>query len=114
MLEILEMRRMLSAYYVSAAGNDTLNDGSQASPWASIAKINTLNLQRGDSVLFNGGDTFNGTLLLDSLDGGSAAAPVEIGSYGVGRAVLNAGNANGIVARNTGGFDISDLNVTGA
>jgi hypothetical protein len=112
-MELLETRALLSTYYVSAAGSDTLNDGSQAAPWLTLAKVNALNLKPGDSVLFNGGDTFNGTLLLDALDGGSATAPVVIGSYGVGRATVNAGNANGIVAKNTAGFAISDLNIAG-
>jgi hypothetical protein len=112
--EELEKRALLSAYYVSQSGDDALNDGSAAAPFASIAKVNSLSLQPGDSVFFNGGETFTGTLAFDAADGGSAASPVVIRSYGDGRATIAAGNANGISARNTGGFRISDLNVVGA
>ena len=102
MIEILELRAMLSNYYLSNAGSDTLNDGSQTAPWATLAKVNALALRPGDAVLLNGGDTFAGTLTFDALDGGSSASPVVIESYGAGRATLSAGNASGIVVSNTG------------
>lgn len=113
MIEQLEARALLSTYYVSGLGDDA-NDGSEAAPWASLAKVNSVDLRPGDAVLFNGGDTFAGTLSLNALDGGSAADPVVIDSYGVGRATIAAGNANGIVAKNTSGFRISDLNLVGS
>lgn len=49
-------------YYISANGSDA-NDGlSSAKPWKTIVKINTTLLLPGDSILFNSGDTFYGTL----------------------------------------------------
>jgi hypothetical protein len=113
LIESLENRTLLSSYFVSAAGSDA-NDGSQATPFASVAKVNALALQPGDAVFFNGGDTFNGTLQFNALDGGTAASPVVVDSYGVGRATINAGNASGILGQNAAGFRISDLNVVGS
>jgi hypothetical protein len=53
----------------SASGDDRTGDGSIRSPWASIAKANTLDLEPGDRVFFKGGETFstavNGSTLLE-------------------------------------------------
>jgi len=56
------------AYYLNTAGNDA-NDGSRKSPWKSIARINTIHLRQGDSVLFGGNQTFEGELKMDSVSG---------------------------------------------
>ena len=39
-------------YYVSTAGNDTLNNGSITLPWKTIAKLNSVQLLPTDSVFF--------------------------------------------------------------
>jgi len=39
-------------YYVNPNGDDTVNGLSPSSAWKSIARINTANLQSGNSVLF--------------------------------------------------------------
>ena len=43
----------------------------------------------------------------------TAASPVTIGSYGTGRATLNAGDGFGLFARNVSGFAVQDLNFVG-
>lgn len=49
-------------YYVSSLGDDA-NDGlSINSPLKSIEKVNTLNLEEGDAVLFNRGDLWRGAI----------------------------------------------------
>ena len=50
-------------YYVSPTGADT-NVGSRESPFQTIDRINSLDLEPGDKVLFEAGKTFNGTLSL--------------------------------------------------
>lgn len=103
-----------TTYYVSPVGND-LNAGlSPALSWQTTAKVNAMNLLAGDKVLFEGGKTFSGSIFLDSLDKGSAANPVTISSYGIGRATINAGNDVGFFADNTAGFVLSNLNFMGA
>jgi hypothetical protein len=52
-------------------------------------------------------------LRFDATDSGTAASPVMIGSYGTGRATLNAGTGSGLLAENVAGFDVRDLNFTG-
>ena len=75
-------------YYVSAEGKDD-NTGTIDKPLKTIEKINNLNLKPGDTVLFKGNQTFQGTLILDSLDSGDEMKHVVISSYGKGRAILD-------------------------
>jgi hypothetical protein len=95
-------------YYVSATGNDA-NDGlTTATAWQTIAKVNTLNLQAGDKVLFEGLSTFIGTILLDQNDNGTSTNPVTISSYGTGRATISS-TTTALYLSNTGGIKISNL-----
>src|SRR5688572_18957656 len=87
-VERLENRVLLASYYFSAAGNDTTGTGTQAAPWATIAKLNALDLNPADSVFFRGGDTFTGKIDLVPTDTGTSASPVTINSYGTGRATI--------------------------
>jgi Right handed beta helix region len=109
---------VLVQYFVSPSGSDSLNDGrSQAAPWATIAKVNSSTYQPGDSILFQGGQTFTGGLNLTSSHWNRALAatnPVTIGSYGTGRATISSGTAAGFIATNLGGFHLRDLNFVGA
>lgn len=49
-------------YFSSSLGNDVTGTGTIGAPYATIAKLNTLTLTSGDSVLFKSGDTFIGTI----------------------------------------------------
>lgn len=103
---------MASDYYISSTGNDSNSGTSVNSAWKTIEKLNTATLQSGDRVFFEGGKTFAGNIWLRSS--GTAASPVRIGSYGTGRAVINAGNSYGIWADNSAGFIIENLIIKGA
>src|SRR5688500_19830665 len=88
-IEAVEPRRLLSAsYFVSPAGSD-LNAGTSPDiPWQSVGRVNGQELQPGDSVFFEGGATFEGTLRLDAGDSGTPEQPVVVGYYGGGRATI--------------------------
>ncbi|UHD14840.1 right-handed parallel beta-helix repeat-containing protein [Thiocapsa bogorovii] len=101
-------------YYLSAAGRDTNSGSSSQAPWRSLNKINDLILDPGDRVFLRGGDNFSGSLFFDAFDRGTAASPIRIGSYGTGRATILAGDGDGILAYNTAGFVISNLNLRGS
>lgn len=103
-----------NTYYLSASGNDSNSGLSPATAWNTIQKLNTIDLQPGDSVLFEGGSSFTGNIYLDADDGGTAAQPVYIGSYGTGRAIILAGNGIGIQGYNCAGLHFSKLIITGA
>ena len=51
-----------TTYYFAANGNDNNSGTTSSSPWQSLNKLNSLNLQPGDNVLFRSGDTFYGGL----------------------------------------------------
>ena len=69
-------------YYVATTGSDGNDGRSGIAPLRSLSRVNQLNLQAGDSVLFRRGDTFSGTLLLRKS--GTLARPIFIGAYGQG------------------------------
>ncbi|MEM6800663.1 MAG: right-handed parallel beta-helix repeat-containing protein [Bacteroidota bacterium] len=107
---------MATTYYVSPTGNDA-NDGlTTATPWQTIAHINTVALLPGDEILFEGGTTFASTVGLNFTVGrcGTAADPIIISSYGTGRATLNVVNDHAFYAYECAGFEITDLNFVGA
>ncbi|ACL61621.1 calcium-binding protein [Methylobacterium nodulans] len=73
----------MAVYYVdSAAGSDSNNGASTSTAFASIAKVNSLNLQPGDQVLFKAGCSFSGTLAINAS--GTSTSRIVIGSYGTG------------------------------
>ena len=111
--EQLEGRRLFAAYYVSPFGSDA-NAGSAEAPWASTSRVNALNLEPGDHVLFQAGATFAGGLVFTAEDAGTPAQPVVVGSYGGGRATVSAGAGDGLSATNVTGFVVQDLAVVGA
>jgi hypothetical protein len=73
-----------ATYYVSSSlGNDSNNGLSESSPFATVAKVNTLNLLPGDRVLFKCGDTWQAEQLILSKSG-TESAPIEFNSYPAG------------------------------
>ncbi len=57
-IEQLESRVLFSTYYFSPSGNDNANGLTPATAWKSVDKANALDLNAGDKVLFEGGQTF--------------------------------------------------------
>ena len=70
-----------TTYYVSSSlGNDANNGLSEGKPFATISKVNELDLQPGDQVRFKCGDTWGAEQLVISVSG-TEAAPIVFGSY---------------------------------
>ncbi len=65
-------------YYVSNDGNDNNSGTSADKPFKTPEKINDLSLNSGDAVLFNRGDVFRTSEMLDVVSG------VSYGAYGDG------------------------------
>jgi hypothetical protein len=80
-----------TAYYLdcSAAAN---GNGTQNSPWNSLATANTHTFTPGESLLLKKGSTCNGQLAPQG--NGSATAPITLSSYGTGSAPIVAGAGN--------------------
>ena len=100
-------------YYVSPTGADT-NVGSRESPFQTIDRINSLDLEPGDKVLFEAGKTFNGTLSLTNEDYGSQEQNIVVASYGHGCATISSGALSGAKAVGTRHITIQDLVFVGS
>jgi len=96
-------------YYVSKAGDDN-NPGTEAKPFRSIDRVNKLILKPGDAVYFNGGEIFNGTLLI-TLNG-TEDKPVVISAYGTGRATINGAKTHAMLLAGNH-FRINNINAKG-
>ena len=71
-------------YYVKTAGSDSNTGLSDGQAWQTIDKVNATSLIGGDRIFFNRGDTFYGTLTVNSS--GSANNPIIYSAYGTGLA----------------------------
>lgn len=100
-------------YYVSPSGNNAAAGTSPATAWRTLSKVSSTVLPAGSKVLLQGGQRFDGSLILGSWDKGTATAPVVIGSYGTGRAAIFTAVGNGISVLDSGGVTIQNLNLTG-
>ena len=101
-----------ATYYVSSTGNDSNNGLSPGAPWQTIAKVNGNTYGPGDSVFFEGGETFSGTLSFRVRE--TSTSPFTIGSYGTGRAVIGPGVGPGLYAYNCSGIVIQNIDFTGS
>jgi hypothetical protein len=96
----------VTTYYVSPAGSDSNAGTSTGLPWKTIAKVNATSLNPGDSVLFQGGQTWTGTrLYLTSL--GTALSPITIGTYGAGTATITMTGADACLVYDAGGYNFT-------
>lgn len=100
------------AYYVDSQIGDDSNPGTQQNPFQSIGRINQLQLQAGDSVLFAAGQTFQGSLRLNKISG-TKEKPVLISSFGNDRAILNGANQNAILADSCTFIQVKNLVLKG-
>jgi hypothetical protein len=104
-----------ATYYISPTGSDSANGTTTTSAWKTIVKVNNTRFAAGDRIMFQAGQTFTGKLYFDSADAGTAANPIVIGSYGTGRATINAGGTDdAFFAYNVAAFTISNLNFIGS
>ncbi len=103
-----------ATYYVDNGGNDTNSGTDTAHPWQTIDKINAMTFTAGDSILFEGGQTFSGSLYLwNGNSSGTSGNPITISSYGTGRATINSGTDTAFYIESTAGMIIQNLILTG-
>ena len=100
-------------YYVSNSGSDQ-NPGTKSRPFKSAGKINTLQLGAGDTVRFQSGQTFTGTLLLSRGVEGNLKKPVVITSYGKAPAIIDAKDSTAIKVYKASFLKIEHLQLLGS
>ncbi len=77
----LPARAANTTYYVSMTdGLDSYDGFTDSTPFKTIGKVNSLNLQQGDKVLFKCGDVWRGEMLMITKSG-VAGNPIMFGSY---------------------------------
>jgi hypothetical protein len=62
---LLAMMANARNYYVSAAGNDANAGTSSTAAWKTLAKVNSFVFAANDSILFNRGDVFYGSIIVN-------------------------------------------------
>jgi hypothetical protein len=78
-------------YHVSPTGEDS-NPGTPAQPWRTIERVNRVRFELGDSIRFQGGQRFPGTIMLEHADA------ITVTSYGDSPAIIDGGNGSGLKA----------------
>ena len=97
-------------YYVSPSGNDTANGWTKKTAWRTLSRVAQQRFIAGDRLLLEGGVVHQGSI---ALDPSNSAGNFEIGSYGGGSAIIDAGNHSGIVIKNLSDIKISELVIRG-
>ena len=115
-LKVFEIERQFE-YYLSNSGDDN-NEGTLASPWATLDKISSTSLLPGDKVYFNRGDRFDGHFVVNGS--GEENNPIIITSYGNGAQPIISGEVGAagggdykeaILIENNDNITIEDIEV---
>lgn len=109
---LLPLSASAAPWYVSPNGNDNNSGLSPSAAWKTISKVNKKAFAPGDTIFFEGGGTFSGTL--SPSRSGSATAPITYDSYGTGRATISSGSNNGLTGSNVSGIAVRNLNFIGS
>ncbi len=103
-------------YYVKTSGSDSANGLSDATAWATIAKVNSsMNIFKpGDAILFRSGDTWsNVTIIIGTA--GVQGNNIMISSYGSGAKPVISGPADNpaikVTSANRGFWTIDNLDL---
>jgi len=96
-------------YYLNSKGSDKAK-GTKTDPWKTIARLNQQQLKKGDRIHFNGGDRFEGTIIVDSSDQND----LDFLSYGEGKAWIRSGNEPGMVVTSKEKIVIANLRFEGS
>jgi hypothetical protein len=101
-------------YYVDGLkGNDHNAGTTPEEAWQSIARINQVDFNPGDQLLFAGGQAFDGTLRFGKQCAGAKDRPILVSSFGQGRTTIKANAADGLVLTDCEYVVIKEVNVLG-
>ncbi len=106
-----------NTYYVSSVHGGDNNSGlSMDQPLKSLSKISELLLNPGDSILLAAGETFEGSILLEDING-AKGKPIVVSSYPTSnrdtKAHIHAkGHLNGVSIKNCSFLELRNLSIT--
>lgn len=72
-------------YYVAADGDDSNSGTTKESPWKSVEKVNSMEFQPGDMILFQANGSWELTEPLYPKGSGTETDRIVIGAYGEGK-----------------------------
>jgi hypothetical protein len=98
--------------HCGGAGLDTNDGKTPATAWQTIAHVNAQVFAPGTQILFKGGETFSGSIVL-TLTNVPLGALIAIDSFGTGDATISSGNSAAVTATNVG-VTVNGLICTGA
>ncbi len=101
------------SYYINNNGSDS-NDGSKMKPWRTIKKLNEAALDPGDTVQFQGGQKYIGSILIDPAKSGSSLYPIVVTSAGPVSACIYSKDSCGMTIYNTSYIRVSHLHFIGS
>jgi PA14 domain/Right handed beta helix region len=101
-------------FYISPSGNDKNDGRTPDTAWQTFLRVDSGTFGPGDHILFEGGQTFNGIIYLAANSRGTTTNPIVINSYGTGNATIEPGTSVGLLAYDTAGIEVSNLNFVGA
>ena len=78
------------SYYVASGGRDSNSGTSPSSAWLTLNRVNSANLQPGDTVFFQSGQMWRGTL--EPPRGGIPGAPISFAAFGSGNRPVISGS----------------------
>lgn len=110
---IINTNSQSKTYYVSPEGNDNNAGLSMNAAWKTIEKVNQVNFQAGDAILYESGGIWYGQMR--PLGSGEQGKPIIISSYGKGsKPVINIGEAAGVGIQlvNQSWWEIQGIEVT--
>ena len=95
-------------YFNSKALNE--GNGTKQQPFQSLEKFEQLAFQAGDTILFHSGDTLEGNIVLNNING-TKEHPIVFTSYGneKKKCVINGKDKEAFVINSSGYFTIADL-----
>ena len=99
-----------ATYYVSPSGDDTRAGTAPATAWRTLAKANNTELKPGDSVLLEGGQTFEGPLV--PWGSGRSGSAITYSSYGSGRATISSRTNNIVFLHGANWVTLQNLRLT--
>ena len=103
----------MPTFYVSPSGNDGNAGTSIGLAWKTLTPVNARTYLPGDTVFFEGGQTFTGGIYIHNV-ASTSASPVTLDSYGTGKATIStAAGTVGCYIYQMGGMVIQNLNFTG-
>jgi hypothetical protein len=91
-------RKTGQVYYIRPSGDDGNSGLGMEQAWRSIVKVNSVNFEPGDRILFEGGTSYPGTLSFGFEDSGTRKRRLILSSFGDSTAVIDGGDAGVLTA----------------